>query len=308
MRRDASTRAGYDRATLDALLDALVPRLPPRRTALVGVSGLQASGKSTLCAQLAAAARERGIAAEVLALDDFYLGRRDRATLARDVHPLLATRGVPGTHDVALLAETVAALRTATPRRPARIPRFDKGSDTRLPPSRWRSVTSPPRLILLEGWCVGVPAEPPDALAHAVNSLERTEDADARWRTWVNARLAGEYALSWGALDALIVLAAPGFDIVARWRDEPERALRTRRAPRAMSRAALRRFLMHYERLSRHALRTLPALADIVVTLDRARRAEAIRVSARAPRRPPSRKRAPRSRPGRPRSRRSASR
>ena len=308
MRRDASTRAGYDRATVDALLDALLPCLPARRAALVGLSGLQASGKSTLAAQLAASARERGVATEVLALDDFYLGRRDRAALARDVHPLLATRGVPGTHDAALLAETVKALEAASPRRPARIPRFDKGSDTRLPPSRWRHVTSPPRLILLEGWCIGVPAESARALARAVNSLERTEDADAHWRTWVNARLVDEYTALWRELDALILLAAPSFEIVSRWRNEPERALRKRGAPRAMSRATLRRFLMHYERLSRHALRTLPALADIVVTLDASRRVEEIRVSARAPRRPPSRTRAPRSRLVQPRSRRSASR
>jgi D-glycerate 3-kinase len=306
MRRDASTRPGYDRPTVDALLDALLPRLPARRAALVGLSGLQASGKSTLAAQLAAAARERGVATEVLALDDFYLGRRDRAALAREVHPLLATRGVPGTHDIALLAETTRALRIASPRRPARIPRFDKGSDTRMPPSRWRRVTSPPRLILLEGWCVGVPAEPPRALARAVNALERVEDADSRWRTWVNARLAGEYAALWRRFDALIVLAAPSFEIVSRWRDEPERALRRRGAPRAMSRAALRRFLMHYERLSRHALRVLPARADVLVTLDASRRVE--RISALARRRPPSRTRAPRSRPARPRSRRSASR
>ena len=309
MRRDASTRAGYDRAAylgtvVDALLDALMPRLPARGAALAGLSGLQASGKSTLAAQLAAAAHERGIATEVLGLDDFYLGRRDRAALARDVHPLLATRGVPGTHDIALLVETVRALRSASARHPARIPRFDKGSDTRLPPSRWRSVTSPPRLILLEGWCIGVPPEAPSAIAHPVNALERIEDPDARWRTWVNARLADEYAALWRELDALIVLAAPSFEIVSRWRDEPERALRKRGAPRAMSRATLRRFLMHYERLSRRALRTLPELADIVIELDTSRSV----VSVRVRRRRPSRTRAPRSRPARPRSRRSASR
>jgi D-glycerate 3-kinase len=308
MRRDASTRAGYDRAVVNALLDALLPRLPARHVALVGLSGLQASGKSTLASQLATTAREGGVFIEVLSLDDFYLGRRDRATLARNVHPLLATRGVPGTHDVALILETVRALRAASPRRPARIPRFDKGHDTRLPPSRWRNVTSPPRLILLEGWCIGVPPETQRALIRAVNSLELREDPDARWRTWVNARLAGEYAALWPRLDALIVLLAPSFEIVSRWRDEPERALRKRGAPRAMSRATLRRFLMHYERLSRHALRILPALADIVVTLDASRRVESIRATAPARRRPPSRTRALPSRPARPRSRRSASR
>ena len=66
-----------------------------------------------------------------------------------------------------------------SPRRSARIPRFDKGGDTRLPPSRWRHVTSPPKLILLEGWCIGVPPEAQRALTRAVNPLERREDPDA---------------------------------------------------------------------------------------------------------------------------------
>jgi len=44
-----------------------------------------------------------GDGVEVLSLDDFYLGHAARLQLARDIHPLLATRGVPGTHDIAFL-------------------------------------------------------------------------------------------------------------------------------------------------------------------------------------------------------------
>jgi D-glycerate 3-kinase len=286
MRRDASTQAGYDRATVDAVLDALLARLRMQRSpALAGVSGLQGSGKSTFARQLAHVAGARGIAVEVLALDDFYLGRRARRTLAREEHPLLATRGVPGTHDLALLDRTLRALRRATPMNPARIPRFDKGRDTRLPPSRWTLQTAAPQLILLEGWCVGVPPQAARALARPLNGLERDEDADARWRTWVNARMAREYAALWQKLDALVVLAAPDFAVVEHWRDEPERRLRRLGAPRALSRSMLRRFLMCYERISRHALRVLPALADVVVTLDDSRNVVRIRT-----RRPPARR------------------
>jgi len=280
MRRDASTHVGYDRATVDTVLDALQPRLAARRRSLlVGLSGLQASGKSTLASQIAAAAKARGIPAHVLALDDFYLGRRARGALARSVHPLLATRGVPGTHDIALLERTVRALRDASPRRPARVPRFEKGLDTRLPPSRWTRVTTPPRLILLEGWCIGVPPQDVSALARPLNDLEHREDTDARWRTWANTQLAGEYSKSWRRLDALVVLAAPDFETISRWRDEPERILRRQHAPHAMSPSMLRRFLMHYERLSRHALRVLPKIADIVIELDESRRVRRIRIA-----------------------------
>jgi D-glycerate 3-kinase len=278
MLRNASTQAGYDRATVDAVLDALIARMPTRRTALVGLSGLQGSGKSTLAQQLVEAARDRGIATEALALDDFYLGRRERAVLARTVHPLLATRGVPGTHEVALIDDTLRALANASPRNPARIPRFDKGRDTRDAPSRWRRVARPPRLVLLEGWCIGVPAATRREASRALNVLERNEDADGRWRSYVETALANDYAKLWRRLDALVVLAAPDFAIVERWRDEPERLLRRRGALRAMSPSALRRFLMHYERLSRRALKTLPKIADVVIELDECRRVRRVKI------------------------------
>ncbi|MFC4818724.1 kinase [Dokdonella ginsengisoli] len=273
MRSDASTRSGYADAIVAATLDALLARLKSRRPPwLAGLSGLQGSGKSTFARQLAAAANARGIGCVVLSLDDFYLGRRARRQLARRVHPLFATRGVPGTHDLALLTRTLDALRRASARSPALLPRFDKGRDTRVAPSRWRRVHVPPRLILLEGWCVGVPAQDEATLRRPLNALERDEDGERRWRGRVNEELAHGYARLWRRFDALVLLQAPGFDVVTRWRDEQERALRRRGAPQAMDRAALARFLMHYERLSRVALRELPARADLRLRLDRERR------------------------------------
>lgn len=272
MRLDASTHVGYDPTIVTATLDRILARLsakPDRRGAawLIGLSGLPGSGKSTFARQLASVANAGGVATQVLALDDFYFGRRDRMRLARDVHPLLATRGVPGTHDVALLARTLGDLERASAHCPARIPRFDKGRDTRLPPSRWRDVGVSPRLVVLEGWCAGVPAQPAHALVRPLNALERDEDRNGRWRRWVNAQLADAYAILWRQLAMLIELEAPNYAVVARWRNEQERALRLSNAPRAMNAAALRRFLMHYERLSRHALRELPARADVRILL-----------------------------------------
>jgi D-glycerate 3-kinase len=270
MQRDANTRHDYPGAIVRLLLDVLPAR------GFVGLSGLQGSGKSTLAAQLVDAAKTRGLAALTMSIDDFYLTRRERLRLARDVHPLLATRGVPGTHDIDLLARTLDALTHASASTPARVPRFDKGRDTRMPPSRWRSVGRAPALVILEGWCVGVPPERATALRHPRNALERTEDADGDWRRYVNAQLAQHYVPLWQRFDRLIDLQAPSFVVVARWRDEQERALRRRHAPRALSPAALKRFLMHYERLSRQSLRTLPEQADICIRLDTERRVREI--------------------------------
>lgn len=269
MRSDASTLPGYDPAVVATTLDWLLAKLPaPSKSIwLVGLSGLQGSGKSTFVRQLADAAQTRGVTTQALALDDFYLGRRARQRLALAVHPLLATRGVPGTHDLNLLEGTLHDLACASPKRPARIPRFDKGLDTRVPASRWRRVVSKPQLVLLEGWCVGVPAQSASAIARPCNALEREGDRDGRWRLWVNAQLVARYAGVWQRLDRLIALEAPDFNVVTRWREEQENLLRRRGAPHAMGRAALRRFLMHYERLSRHALLELPARADLRIVL-----------------------------------------
>lgn len=274
--RNASTHASYGPAVIDAVLDVIERRLREQSPLLVGLSGLQGSGKSTLAAQLVAAAQLRGIAALGLSLDDFYLGRRARLRLAREVHPLLATRGVPGTHDPALIAHTLDALAKATRAQPARLPRFDKGRDTRMAPSRWYTITRVPRVVVFEGWCVGVGPQPAAALLKPVNELERNEDADRRWRRYVNAQLASCYAPLWRRLDLLIDLRAPSFDVVARWRDEQERSLRQRHAPHAMSGAAITRFIQYYERLSRHSLRTLSSTSDMTITLDAHRRVSAV--------------------------------
>jgi D-glycerate 3-kinase len=281
MRRDASTQSAFDADVVERVLDSLLEATPRarHRPLCVGVSGLQGSGKSTLARQLARLARSRDWHCEVLSLDDFYLGRRERSRLATAVHPLLATRGVPGTHDMALLTRTLATLGHASAHDPVRIPRFDKGTDTRLPPSRWSRVSTAPRIVVLEGWCVGVPAQHAGALARAANTLERDEDADGDWRRWVNAQLHGVYEPVWRSLDKLVTLEAPAFPVITRWRAEQESALWQKRAPHAMDAAALARFLMHYERLSRHALRALPARADVRVLLDRNRKVRAIRLA-----------------------------
>ena len=62
---------------------------------------------------------------------------------------------------------------------------------------------------------------------------------------------------------------------------EQERPLLARDAPHAMDAAAMQRFLMHTERLGRHALRALPARAHLRLLLDRDRRVVAVRRATR---------------------------
>jgi len=250
------------------LLDQYAGRIArSRRPYILGLSGLQGSGKSTLARVMKAQAETRGWATEVLSLDDFYYARSDREALARDVHPLLRSRGVPGTHEIELLLSVLAALPYASDKLPVTHPRFDKGRDTRFSPSRWPRITRPPKLVIVEGWALGIRPQLQAALGKPVNELERKEDPDGSWRHWVNKQLRG-YQPLWRKFDALIVLQAPSWEIVRRWRGEQEQGLLARHAPLAMDAPAMERFLAHFERLSRHALASLPPLADTCVEYD----------------------------------------
>jgi D-glycerate 3-kinase len=254
----------------------LAGRLPEwRRGAaplLLGVSGAQGTGKTTLAEFLALAAGEAcGWHVAVLSIDDFYLTKSEREALGRRVHPLLVTRGVPGTHDVELLARTLDRLEVLRHGERLALPRFSKSDDDRSEPSAWPAVSGPLDLIILEGWCVGSVAPGADESAEPINALERDEDEDGRWRSWVDARLARDYAPLFERLDALVFLAAPSFEAVYRWRLEQEQKLAgVATGAGVMSAAELRRFIQHYERITRRNLATLPARAAAVLWLNEA--------------------------------------
>ncbi|WP_249720204.1 kinase [Pseudoxanthomonas japonensis] len=255
----------------DALVaDALAAaRALPVRTPVFAISGLQGSGKSTLAAQIGARAEAGGLCVAILSLDDLYLTRDQRRQLSHDVHPLLATRGPPGTHDVALGCRVLDALKAGND---IAVPRFDKLADDRAEDA-WTRVWGRVDLVLFEGWCVGAVPEDDAALATPINALERDEDADGRWRRYCNDALRRDYPALWSRLDALWFLQPPGFDIVRTWRRQQEQAMVARDpARRGMDRAQLDRFIQHYERTSRHLLATLPGTADRVIRLDEARR------------------------------------
>jgi D-glycerate 3-kinase len=179
------------------------------------------------------------------------------------------TRGVPGTHDVALLEQTLDRLCSLEAGQSFAPPRFDKSIDDRAPPP-WPTIDGPVDLIALEGWCIGTPPEDDAALSEPANELERQHDPHGHWRRWVNERLLTEYASVWNRLDALVYLKAPSFDAIFRWRLEQETKLAAAAGAGAsgiMSADEVREFISYYERLTRQALRTLPGVADVVFEL-----------------------------------------
>jgi D-glycerate 3-kinase len=244
-------------------------------TLIVGLCGAQGSGKSTLATVMQSHVSDAGFNVAKLSLDDVYLPLAAREQLARTVHPLFKTRGVPGTHDIPLARRVLSELKSngVVP-----LPQFDKATDDRRPSDAWPRVQAPVDVVIFEGWCVGAVAEPEAALREPLNELERIEDAEGTWRRYANTALGREYQELFAELDLLVLLAAPGFDVVYRWRLEQENELRRQvaqrdhAASRLMTNAQLERFVSHYERLTRHILNEMPARAHVVVRLDAERR------------------------------------
>ena len=228
-----------------ALLDLIEDLARGDGPCLIGVAGAQGSGKTTLAK--AAAERLGGVA---LSLDDVYLTRAERSVLAQTEHPLLAVRGPPGTHDLDLADRVIDDLLAG---RATALPRFDKLRDDRGRPEPFEGR---PRVVLMDGWCLGATPQDEPALAEPINALEHDHDADGRWRRRANANLAGRYADFFGRFDAILHLAAPDFGAVLDWRCEQEAGL-LGVPPNALPygrRDDLAAFIQHFERVTRHML------------------------------------------------------
>lgn len=244
---------------------------------VLGVNGAQGTGKSTLCLFLKHLLETRhALTCVVLSIDDFYLSRAERQRLAEREHPLLGTRGVPGTHDIELAKTTLAALLAGEP---VALPQFNKATDDLRPKAEW-PLQQAVEVIIFEGWCVGAVAQPAAALEQPVNTLEAEQDRDGRWRAAINQRLGDDYQQLFALLDELLMLKAPSMEMIYQWRQLQEQKLASSVAPEeasgVMSPPQIRRFIQHYERLTRFMLQEMPVRADVVLQLDSDHRIAAV--------------------------------
>ena len=210
---------------------------------VIGIQAPQGAGKTTLVRHLIARMADLGLHAAGVSIDDFYLPRADQLRLAASYpgNPYLEHRGYPGTHDLALGAATLDALRALGPgsRATVRVPVYDKtahsGRGDRAPDAAWRDVTGPLDVVFVEGWMLG--------FAPVAESNLPEPDLIAP-----NRALAG-YAQWDRRLDAFVTLRPIDPLFVMRWRVEAEAETAAQGRP-ALDRAAIedyvRRFLPAY--------------------------------------------------------------
>ena len=259
------------------LTELTLARHAQTKPLIIGINGSQGSGKSTLADYLCTMLGEQnGLTTVSLSLDDFYLTRAERQVLASEIHPLFKTRGVPGTHDIPLAFSTIASLNAGLGE--TLIPRFDKSTDDRCAPNDCDTVTGSVDIIIFEGWCVGSMPQTEEALQEAANTLEKTQDAEGVWRTYVNNALASEYQTLFETIDQLIMLQAPSFDWIYQWRLEQEQKMIARLAIQPnqnhagiMSEAEIAEFIAHYQRLTEYTLQEMPSRADHLFSLNSVR-------------------------------------
>ena len=253
-----------------------------QRPILVGINGAQGTGKSTLTMFLRALlSAVYQVPTVSFSIDDLYLTRAEREQLAAEKHPLLLTRGVPGTHDLKMGQRLIDRLMTAGVDTETPVPVFDKSRDDRAPEPIWPVFKGRADVVLMEGWCVGALPEDGDSLTTPINRLEEDEDSDGVWRGYVNQCIKVDYAPFFGQIDCLIMLEAPSMDCVLTWRTLQEHKLKAkiddaphqgdsgdRQSTRLMSDEQIARFIMHYERITRACLAEMPARADAVIHVD----------------------------------------
>ena len=157
-------------------LDTLLPKIKKQREnsskpIVLGITGLQGSGKSTWASKIVdVLTSEHQLYSITVSLDDFYK-THDGLVTQRDQEPkngLYRVRGQPGTHDEQLAAKFFKELDAYSGDGELKIPSFDKsqfnGEGDRAPVSEWHSVSQKPDVVVFEGWCVGFQPLPASAV------------------------------------------------------------------------------------------------------------------------------------------------
>lgn len=239
-------------AHLASWIAGAITAAPEGHIPLLFLSGPQGSGKSTALAEAVAALPVPVLGASI---DDFYLTHQEREALAREVSPLYLTRGPPGTHDLALLSRTIAALRSADGSSLTPLPTFDKLADDRRPETGWTTFQGRPAAIIIEGWLMGALPDPAAPSTPPINKVE-AEDTTGHWRRHQEEALAGPYSALWDMAGSFFHLSPPGFGCVLGWRLQQEAGLwQARGEPMPEDRPAwAARFISHYERISRRMI------------------------------------------------------
>tara|TARA_A100001011_G_scaffold23458_1_gene23407 strand:+ start:706 stop:1632 length:927 start_codon:yes stop_codon:yes gene_type:complete len=238
----------------------------------VGLAGGQGTGKTTT-SSLVKIILSKYFKLDVfrISIDDFYKTRKERISLSKRIHPMLLTRGVPGTHDINMMLNFFEKSKSNKFKR-LKLPIFNKAIDDRFSKKHWYDLKKKPDVIIFEGWCVGAKSEKNNTLKKTINSMEKTKDQKQIWRKYVNDQLKLKYKKLYSQLNCLIYLKAKDFSLLQKWRLKQERKLWVKSKKnlntKIMSKDDVLTFMQTYQRVTQNMFKYTPKYASVIINLN----------------------------------------
>jgi len=250
----------------------IAKRINKKRPLIIGLAGGQGSGKTTISSILTLILKKYfKLNVFKISIDDFYKTRRDRRLLSKNKHPLLMTRGVPGTHDIDLMLSFFKKIKDKD-FKSLEVPTFNKAIDDRCPKNLWYKVKSKPDVVIFEGWCVGARAQSSSQLKKPINSLEKIYDQAGKWRVHVNDQLKTKYKTLFSQLDGLLYLKAKNFNLLREWRLKQEKKLwiqtKNKKNLKIMSSGDIVNFMQTYQRITQQMFKDALKDSSIIMNLN----------------------------------------
>ncbi len=247
-------------------------KINKKKPLIIGVAGGQGTGKTTITSILSLILRTYfKLNVFKVSIDDFYKTRNERRILSLTKHPLLMTRGVPGTHDHKIISNFFKKVKKKNFKN-IKLPKFDKSIDDRCKKKLWYKLNFRPDVVILEGWCVGAKAQNNTKLKKPINFLEKVKDRNLIWRKYVNTQLKTNYKKLFNHLDEIVYLKSSSFKLLQEWRIKQEKKLRlnSRRKNnlKIMSKDDVINFMQTYQRITQNMFKDAPKYASIIFKLD----------------------------------------
>ena len=250
----------------------IAKKVNKKKPLIIGLAGGQGSGKTTISSILTLILQKYfKLNVFKVSIDDFYKTRKDRKLLSKNKHPLLMTRGVPGTHDVDLMLKFFKKIKSKNFKN-LEVPKFNKAIDDRCKKSLWYKLKSKPDVVIFEGWCVGARAQKASQLKKPINLLEKVYDQKIKWRFHVNKQLKTKYKTLFKQLDGLLYLKAKNFNLLRNWRLKQERKLcvqtKSKKKLKIMSSGDVINFMQTYQRITQQMFKDAVKNSSIIINLN----------------------------------------
>jgi D-glycerate 3-kinase len=233
---------------------------------MVSMQGPQGAGKSTLANALVDMLRDHGVRCTVSSLDgerdtdnqelqadsrDFYFPYTGLKEVARrnPSNKMLQGRGLPGTHDVKLLRETLAAISSSSGSQlNIPLPIFDKSKHAGFGDrsAEQTVIGETPDVFLLEGWSLGFRPLPLDILKKHWQTAKHAGAHSWQAIEAINRNLEIFAESIYGFFDAHISLHPDSYNNIYDWRTQQEHAMKARNGGIGMTDAEVIAFVDRY--------------------------------------------------------------